>query len=226
MARMARLVIPKHPHHVIQRGVRGMEVFLQPGDYRVYLDLLREWSDKAGTRIWAYCLMPNHVHLVLVPSHEDGLRAAVAETHRRFARHVNRRQAWTGHLWQERFHSFPMDEAHLLAAARYVELNPVRAKLVKRPEDWKWSSAKAHLAGTDDEIVAVRPMLRREPDWRGLLDGGLDDEALETMRRHVRSGHPAGSKRFYGKLEKLLGRDVMPRPPGRPKKAEAAKRSR
>ncbi|MCH8998001.1 MAG: transposase [Proteobacteria bacterium] len=218
MARMARLVVPGHPHHVTQRGVRRMEVFLVRGDYETYLGLLREWCGKAGTEVWAYCLMPNHVHLILVPRAADGLRAALGETHRRYTRHVNFREGWRGHLWQERFHSFVMDEDHLLACARYVELNPVRAKLVERPEDWPWSSAKAHLDGRGDGTAALEPLLGRVADWRSFLDGGLGEAALETLRRHGRSGHPLGSEAFFEALERVLGRGVRPRRPGRPKK--------
>ncbi len=198
-----------------------MKIFFKAGDYKAYLELLAEWSDKAGTAVWAYCLMPNHVHLILVPSEQDGLRGALGETHRRYSRLINHREGWRGHLWQERFHSFPMDEAHLLACARYVELNPVRAKLAKRPEGWKWSSAAAHLDGADDGLAVVKPLLDLAPDWRGLLKGGLKEPALDEIRRHVQSGHPLGSDGFYKKLHKLLGRDVKPRPRGRPKKSDA-----
>ena len=132
MARMARLVVPGHPHHLTQRGARRMAVFFGDEDYRAYLALLAEWCDAADTRVWAYCLMPNHIHLILVPATEDGLRAALGETHRRYTRRVNAREGWRGHLWQERFHSFAMDEDYLLACARYVELNPVRARLAAR----------------------------------------------------------------------------------------------
>jgi putative transposase len=217
MARRARLVVPGHPHHVTQRGVRRMEVFLAPDDYPTYLDLLSAWCRAAGTQVWAYCLMPNHVHLILVPSREDGLRAALGEAHRRYTRHVNLRQGWRGHLWQERFHSFVMDENHLIACARYVELNPVRAKLVRRPEDWPWSSARAHLAGQADGITALEPLITRTGHWRALLDGGLEEAALQAIRRHSRTGHPLGSDGFFETLQRRLGRDVRPRPPGRPK---------
>src|SRR6185503_8599863 len=145
MPRLARLVVPDIPHHVTQRGNRRQPTFFSDEDYRLYLHLLGEWSRRAGTAVWAWCLMPNHVHLILVPSHEDGLRAALAEAHRRYTRRINAREDWRGHLWQSRFASFPMDEDHLLACARYVELNPVRAGLVARPEHWRWSSARAHL---------------------------------------------------------------------------------
>ena len=221
MARMARLVVPGHPHHVTQRGVRRMEVFVREGDRETYLELLAQGCAKAETQLWAYCLMPNHVHLILVPSTEDGLRAALGETHRRYTRHVNQREDWRGPLWQERFHSFAMDEDHLLACARYVELNPVRAGLVERPEQWPWSSARAHLDGVDDGVTVVEPLLQRVADWRTFLGGGLDGRSLEAFRRHGRGGHPLGSKAYLERLERTLGRSVRPRPPGRPKWRQA-----
>ena len=107
MARLARIVVPGLPHHVTQRGNRRQQVFFDDGDYRAYRGLLAEYCAKAETQVWAYCLMPNHVHLILVPSHPDGLRAALGEAHRRYSRRINRRQDWQGHLWQERFRSFP-----------------------------------------------------------------------------------------------------------------------
>ena len=217
MARIARLVVPGIPHHVTQRGARGLGTFFDPDDYALYRDLLGEWCRKAGTEVWAWCLMPNHVHLILVPSHADGLRAALGETHRRYTRHVNQRQGWRGHLWQERFHSFAMDEDYLLACARHVELNPVRARLVRRPQKWRWSSARAHLEGEGDGLVTLAPLLRRVPDWPGFLADGLEEEALEAIRRHSRTGHPLGGKKFYQRLQARLGRDVRPRPPGRPR---------
>ena len=168
--------------------------------------------------MWAYCLMPNHVHLVLVPAHEDGLRAALGETHRRYTRRVNLREEWRGHLWQERFHSFPMDQSHLLACARYVELNPVRARLVGRARDWPWSSAAAHLEGVDDGVTALDPLLALVPDWAAFLDDGLDEAMLETIRRHVLGGGPLGSAAYLDALGRLLGRDVRPRPRGRPRR--------
>lgn len=216
MTRTARLVVPGHPHHVTQRGNRRLPVFFEDSDYRAYIAFLSEWCAKAGTDVWAYCLMPNHVHLILVPSHEDGLRAALSETHRRYASRINKREDWSGHLWQSRFASFPMDEAHLLVCARYVELNPVRAKLTQTPSAWKWSSAKAHLNGENDGLVKVRPMLKLVPDWKTFLADGIEDKALEAIRAGERTGHPLGGKAFFKALEKRVGRDVAPRKRGRP----------
>jgi len=113
MARLARVVVPGIPHHLTQRGNRRLPTFFSDDDYLAYLDLLAEHAQAAQVAVWAYCLMPNHVHLVLVPSTEDGLRAALGETHRRYTRRVNFREGWRGHLWQERFASFPLDDAHL-----------------------------------------------------------------------------------------------------------------
>lgn len=219
MARLARIVIPGIPHHVTQRGNRRQNVFFGDGDYRAYLDLLAEWSAAAGLDVWAYCLMPNHVHLVVVPDDEDGLRAGIAEAHRRYTRRINIRKKWRGHLWQERFHSFPMDPAYLYEAVRYVELNPVRAGLVKRPGDWQWSSAAAHLAGRPDAILADPPELAQFGDWRAYLgtkkaDAGRSD-VYALLRRHSRTGRPLGSEKFIKKLEVRTGRSLRPRRAGR-----------
>ena len=219
MARLARIVAPGLPHHVTQRGNRRLETFFSKADYQAYIGLLAESCAKAATEVWAYCLMPNHVHLILVPSHSDGLRAALGEAHRRYTRRINQRQDWRGHLWQERFHSFPLDEPHLAAAVRYVERNPVRAGLAKRPEDWAWSSARAHLDGRDDALVRVAPLLERFPDWRGYLSDDVDAAALKTLRQHGRSGRPLGSERFVAKLETELGRHIGAGRRGRPPKA-------
>ncbi len=136
MARLARIVIPGLPHHLTQRGNRRGRTFFQEGDYAFYLDLLAESCVKAGAEVWAYCLMPNHVHIILVPSDEDGLRRTFADLHRRYTGFVNARARTTGHLWQGRYGSVAMDDAHLLTAVRYVSLNPVRARLVRRAKDW------------------------------------------------------------------------------------------
>ena len=214
MARMARIVVPGVPHHVTQRGNRRLETFFSKADYEAYRELLAEYCAAAEVAVWAYCLMPNHVHLILVPSDEDGLRRALGEAHRRYTRRINFREGWRGHLWQERFHSFAMDEAWLMAAARYVELNPVRAGLAKRARSWRWSSARAHLEGRDDGLVQVAPLLARAADWRACLAEGLEAEHLEALRRHARTGRPLGETRFLEGLERRLGRRLIPQKPG------------
>jgi len=207
--------MPGVPHHVTQRGNRRMQTFFEDEDYEAYLALMAESCGRLGVEIWAYCLMPNHVHLIAVPGSEDGLRRAIGEAHRRYTRRINFREGWRGHLWQERFGSFPMDESYLLAAARYIELNPVKARLAARPEGWRWSSAAAHVAGNDDPLVQVAPILERVEDWRGFLAAGAGDDYERLLERHGSTGRPLGPKRFVAMLEKALGRVLRPRKRGR-----------
>ena len=214
MARLARVVAAGVPHHVTQRGNRRQPVFFGDDDYAHYLKLLAAGCRAAKVAVWGYCLMPNHVHLILVPSGPDGLRAALGEAHRRYTRHVNNREGWRGYLWQGRFASFPTDDAHLLACARYIELNPVRAGLSRRARDWRWSSARAHLAGKDNALVAVEPLLSLAPDWAAFLRQGLDDDERDAIRAAERTGRPLGSDRFTKRLEKRLGRPLARLKPG------------
>ncbi len=218
MARIARLVVPGHPHHVTQRGVRRMDIFLEDDDYRKYISMISKSCQKTGTEIWAYCLMPNHVHFVMVPADEDGLRATLGEAHRQYTRMINIREDCIGHLWQERFHSFPMDERYLMACVRYVELNPVRAGLVKRPGDWLWSSAKAHLRGKGDDLVMVEPMLNRIPQWDVFLEAGMQEFEQKYLQLHTRTGRPLGDDKWVTGLEDKTGRALKKNPAGRPKK--------
>ena len=220
MARMARVVVPFYPHHVTQRGNRRQRTFFGDEDYATYLKLLSKFCLKVKTQVWAYCLMPNHVHLVMVPSCKEGLRAALAETHRRYAITVNSRNEWRGHLWQERFYSFPMDETHLLSAVRYVELNPVVAGLCQRAEDWAWSSARAHVKGADDGLVEVAPMLSRIDDWGAYLSDGSDNDIERQIQKHGHTGRPLGDQTFVNTLERITGRNLKQRRRGPKKKAE------
>ena len=177
MARLARIVVPGLPHHVRRRGNRREAIFFEDGDHEVYLDLLAEQTLKAGVSVWAYCRMPNHVHLILKPGHADDLGRAVGEAHRRYTNFINTRGRWTGHLFQSRFASVVLDGLHLIRAVRYMSLNPVRARLVARPEDWKWSSVRAHLAGADDALVTVKPVLDRVPHLKPpLLQGNAEED--------------------------------------------------
>jgi len=220
MARLARIVAPGLPHHVTQRGNRCQQTFFTDDDYALYKALLAEGCQAAGVTCWAYCLMPNHVHLILVPSDANGLQAALGETHRRYTRAINEREGWRGFLWQGRFASFPMDEGHLIAGARYIELNPVRAGLVKSARAWAWSSAKAHLAGKDDAVVSVAPLLDLVPDWRALLASEPKPEEREAIRAHERTGRALGTDRFIAGLEKRLDRRLRKSRPGpKPKSA-------
>ena len=195
------------PHHITQRGNRRMPTFLQESDYAVYVDLMRAWCARHKVDIWAYCLMPNHVHLIAVPETLDGLARAIGEAHRRYTLHINRRENWRGYLWQGRFSSFVMDEDYFLTAMRYVELNPVRAGLVVSPADWPWSSAGAHLTGHPDPLMGdVREMIDYVGDWEQYLALDVEEAKVERLREHARTGRPLGSDTFIQHLEHVLGR--------------------
>lgn len=209
MARMPRLVVPSCPHHVTQRGARCQKTFFSDRDFRLYIKLIAEFAEKTNTEVWAYCLMPNHLHMVMVPSCEDGLRATLAEVHRRYSLYINRREGWQGHLWQERFHSCPMDETHLYAAVRYIEMNPVKANICSNPSDWPWSSARAHLSGQDDALVRVKPMLSRVGQWQHYLSTPIDEEKTKNLRHHASSGRPLGDDGFLASLEEMTGRELV-----------------
>jgi len=224
MARLARIVVPGLPHHVTQRGNRRQKIFFEDGDYALYRDLLAERCRKAGVAVWAYCLMPNHVHLILVPATENGLALALGETHRRYTGFINARLRVTGHLFQGRFGSVALDEPHLLAAARYVALNPVRARLVRRARDWPWSNVRAHLQGRDDPLVAVAPLIERTAGrFADLLDSGPTPEELAAIRSAETIGRPLGSAKFLSRLEARLGRSLRPGRRGRPQREKSGK---
>jgi putative transposase len=182
---------------------------------------MAQWCQQHDVEIWAYCLMPNHTHLVAVPKSEEGLRRAIGEAHRRYTRRVNFREGWRGHLWQGRFASFVLDEPHLIAAVRYIELNPVRAGLVTAPSDYPWSSARAHLRGRDDVLVRVAPLLALVRNWRELLCSAVSEEELREYRTHERKGRPLGDEDFVRRLEQKLGRVLHRKKPGRKRPREA-----
>jgi putative transposase len=225
MARLARVVAPGLPHYITQRGNRAQKTFLCDQDFQTYLELMAEWCGFHQVEIWAYCLMPNHVHLIAVPRTADGLRRAIGEVHRRYTNMVNLRQRWRGHLWQGRFASFVLGKPFLLTAVRHVELNPVRAGLSSAPSRYRWSSAGAHLRGRDDTLVKVAPLLKEVPDWRGFLRRVLREEEVNVLRSHERTGRPLGEEAFVAKLEKKLGRVLRRQKPG-PKRKQQRARSR
>jgi putative transposase len=215
MARIARFIVPGLPHHVTQRGNRRERVFFSDDDYALYRDLLAGQCRKQGVACWAYCLMPNHVHLILVPDREEALGRALGETHRRYSTVINARLGVTGHLFQARFGAAAMDEEHLIAAARYVALNPVRARLVERAEDWRWSSAGAHLAARDDSLVRVGPLIERcGGRFADLIETPPSAEAVSALRAAETIGRPVGSPAFLDRLAAATGRDPRPKPRG------------
>lgn len=222
MPRIARVSVPSVPHHITQRGNRRQKTFFSNKDYATYIDLMAEWCNRCGVEIWAYCLMPNHVHLIAVPDKEYSLAKAIGEAHRRYTRHINFRKGWRGHLWQGRFASYPMDENYLMVAVRYVELNPVKARLVSKPELWKYSSAASHVYGKEDALLSRTSLLNEMiDDWKEFLRSTTSEQDIKMLQQHERTGRPLGSDGFLTRLEKSIGRLLKPKRPGRkPKKGK------
>lgn len=222
MARLARIVVPDTPHHVTQRGNRRQPIFLSDDDFELYRELLGEQLRTHAVACWAYCLMPNHVHLILTPPSGDALARAIGETHRRYTAFFNARARTTGHLFQGRFHSAALDEPYLLGALRYLAFNPVKAKLARRPQDWRHSSVRAHLRGRSDALVATASVREIVPRFSDLLNlSPAELRALKAPETLSANGRPLGSPAFIAAAEAKLGRTLAPRKRG-PKPRAAA----
>lgn len=215
MPRIARLVIPGVPHHVIQRGNRRQSVFFSDEDKSLYIRILKSQGKEKGIRFWAYCLMGNHVHFIAVPKFSDSLSRGIGEAHRRYTNLINIREDWKGYLWQGRFLSFPLDDTHLFATARYIERNPVRARLVLKAEDFKWSSARAHVFRARDELLSGNDPFLSFDNWHKFLVKDEPDEEVSLIRKHTSTGRPLGSEEFIRKLETITGRTLLIQKPGR-----------
>ncbi len=209
MTRIPRWVVPGVPHHVTQRGNRRQTTFFRALDYELYRQLMADQCQRYSVAIWAYSLLPNHVHLIAVPREPGSLARAVGEAHRRYTTIINRREGWTGCLWQGRFSSFAMDEPHLYAATRYVLMNPVRAGLADRAVDWPYSSARAHVERGADDLVEVEGLDRRIGDWSALLADSSTWSERTRMRWHEKSGFPLGDERFLAEIAKATGRELL-----------------
>lgn len=227
MPRIARVVVAGVAHHVTQRGNRCEVVFFSEADRQRYLQLLLHYSLQYGLKTLAYCLMTNHVHLVCIPEKAESLARVFKPVNLRHAQYVNWTQNLGGRLWQGRFFSCALDDAHLWAAIRYVERNPVRARLVARAEQYPWSSAPAHCGLRTDPLLCPLPSGLEEmrPSWAIWLREDEAPEVLARLRLHTRTGRPAGDKSFVARLESMLGRVLWPQSLGRPrKKSDDAKK--
>jgi len=196
-------------------------------DRATYLALLRHYSDLHRLSLLGYCLMSNHVHLVVVPHSGEALAHALKHAHGRYAAYWNARQFSTGHVWQDRFYSCPMDEAHLWEALRYVELNPVRAGMVESAAQWKWSSAAAHCgAAVPDAMLEMERWRKRwtAAEWGCYLEQAESADEVSALRRATHTGRPLGTAEFVADLEKVTARPLAPQKGGRPKKAEHDRR--
>lgn len=220
MPRIARAVAPGYPHHVTQRGNYQQPVFEDEGDFRQYLAWLKEYSRKYDLRVWAYCLMSNHVHYVCVPERPDSLSRTFNTLHMRYSQYFNdNKKGVRGHLWQGRFFSCILDERHLYAAVRYVENNPVRVGLVDSPEKYRWSSTRGHLRKENDLILSDNCYLEREiRDWIGYLRGEEDKQLIENIRKNSMTGRPCGDDIFIELMEGVIGRRLRALPWGRPRR--------
>ena len=223
MARLARVVALDTPHHVTQRGNARQYILETDTDRLVYLDLLRKQCRLHRLSLLGYCLMSNHVHLIAVPERDDSLRLALKHTHGRYAAYFNARLASSGHVWQGRYYSCPLDLPHLWAALRYAELNPVRARMVTYPAGYAWSSAAAHC-GDNHPDAALDMQLWRQTwtpaTWREYLDAAGSAEEVEALRRNTHTGRPLGAPDFVATLEKALNRRLRAEKGGRPPKEE------
>jgi putative transposase len=222
MPRRLRVVLTGVPHHITQRGNNRQAVFFSDEDHRTYLRLLRDRSARYGLRILGYCLMPNHVHVIAVPVRPESLARALGQTHAQYALALNSSEARTGHLWQNRFFSCPLAGSHLLAALRYVELNPVRAGLVPAAWDWRWSSARAHASGNIPDLLLDAGASEwfgtwDFKEWRERLHIGQAESEMQAIRRATLAGEPLGSAEFVQDVERHAGRRVVVLPRGRPK---------
>ena len=220
MPRIARVCVAGYPHHITQRGNNKERVFFDDEDRRFYLNLLQRYKDKFEMKILAYCLMGNHVHVLAVPEKETSLARGIGGTNLLYTQYINRKYNRSGRLWQNRFFSSVVEkEPYLWAVMKYIEQNPVRAKVVKRAEDYEWSSARAHILGIKDDLLSDESRFNEEEvkSYREFLRGD-DKEINGAIRRATSTGRPLGSERFIKKLERILGRDIFPKKGGRPKK--------
>ena len=220
MPRAARIVMPGVPYHVTSRGNRRQDVFFSADDRKRYLHSLAKYSKHHGFDIYAYCLMTNHMHIVGLPRDDTSMAKTLHIVNLRHTQAVNRKQGWNGVLWQGRYFSTPLDEAHLWVCVRYVEQNPIRAGIVAKAEDYLWSSASCHC-GLRDDPVLVSPRNRfggKLDEWRKILSEVPKPEIVARIRRGTQTGVPCGDDSFMQKVSRFVGREIKDRPRGRPRK--------
>jgi len=223
MPRQARIVIPGIAHHVTQRGNNQQDIFFVENDRRVFLKYLKESANQFQLSVTAYCLMTNHVHIVVTPGQENSLSKALGRTHLMYAQYVHKLHGRSGHFWQSRYYSCPMDEEHAHNAIAYIELNPVRAGIQRSAWQYPWSSAAYHCGMGDDPSGMLHQsewLADMTPAaWKETLSNISENEStLDSIRTHTRTGQPLGSETFLSRLETDIGRPMRPRPRGRPKR--------
>ena len=220
MPRISRAIAVGYPHHITQRGNYRQTVFTEETDYSRYLELMSVFAPKYGLEIWAYCLMPNHVHFIGVPGRQESMARTFNTVHMLYAQYFNRKQKLAGHLWQGRFYSCVLDERHLYAAFRYVELNPVRAGIVSSVQNYPWCSAGSHIMGIGNPVLSKCFMMETVENWGQYLTLDSDQEAADNVIKATKAGRPCGGESFIRHIECLLNRQLAARPKGRPRKKE------
>ena len=219
MPRISRIIVPGFPHHITQRGNNRAVVFFDDEDRQVYLKLLAAYARRYALKILAYCLMDNHIHLLVVPETETALARGIGLTNLVYTQYLNRKRSQSGRVWQNRFFSCVVgNEQYLWSVSRYIERNPLKVRLAKRPEDYRWSSAKAHLADADDATLSL-------PSWLDQAERAAysefvlakNDEIENTLRKATRTGRPFGSESFIEMLESRLKKTLKAKKVGRPR---------
>ncbi len=221
MPRTARIVVPNYPYHITQRGNYRHKIFENEENRFKYLNWINEYSKKYNLTLLAYCLMNNHVHFVVIPTEEHSLAKVFSIVHMRYSQHFNKKSGSTGHLWQGRFYSCLLDELYVMAAMRYVEKNPVRARLVRKAWEWRWSSAAGHTGRSREtiELGDINDIVDLgENGWEQYLESDEIEEEIEKIRKNTMLGRPLGTPRFIEEVEKKLGRVIRVLPRGRPRK--------
>lgn len=192
MPRVPRTVIPNFPHHIVHRGARKDKIFYDDTDYRTYIQLLKKYTTRYQVQIWSYCLMPNHVHMIAVPADKNGLSLCFGNAHREYSKYFNKKYKLKGHVWEARFGSFPIDEPYLLYVACYIERNPVAAGMVEKPQDYMWSSCRAHLQNSEDPLVDNLHLLTLSKNWNDLVSEPTEKEILKALMLHEKNKKPLG----------------------------------
>jgi putative transposase len=220
MPRIARIVGAGYPHHIVQRGNNREKVFFDQDDYEKYLSFLARYSEKRNASILAYCLMPNHIHLLIRPSDESAPAKMMQGVTLCYTQYFNRKNNRTGRLWECRYHSTIVDEErYLWAVCKYIENNPVRAGLVGKPEDYPYSSGKAHLLGKSNPVLTEELFDERDSkEYQRLMKLKDDKRTLDDIRKHTRLGRPLGEGEFLHILSRKFAYNVVCRPKGRPRK--------
>ena len=221
MPRLARIVIPDIPHHITQRGNNKQDVFFVDDDRIAYLRFLKEQAARFGVIIEGYCLMTNHIHIIATPNKENALARVMGKTNLLYSQYINFMHKRSGHLWQNRFYSCPLDSQHFYIALSYIERNPVRSKMARLPWTYRWSSASAHTEGEDEFGLIDAGRWRQQStgiNWKNILRASMDERQISRIRIYCRTGRPLGSDGFISRLESMIGRRLRALPVGRPKK--------